>query len=343
MPLCEAPSIGSALPPWPSLNGIRYRSNLNGSLSLTNSGTSFSLSRTLVAFAIAVLRGTPSSGRRRWTCRRGSRSGCSGRTRGRRRPATAGRSGLGVVDDEDALDREEELREPDVGRRHEHRAVLDRADHVAAVGRDLGEQAEGGLAVLPLVVAPGDDLLVVQHHLLGHGQDRVGALVVAVVDIHAQHAAVGRERVAIAADRQVLQHDGRPVAESIDPKRQRMREGSFTAVMNGQRNLAIEDRVPHRVLWRSGCGRSRKRRLRVRADADDRHLCVSLHAALLDLGPIGFRGAPAGFRRREPQHLVRVVESQQDHPLLNAHRSCRSRRRSGQRSRAGRASRRGDT
>ncbi len=46
MPLCEAPSIGSALPPLPSLNGTRYRSNLNGSRRSTNSGTSFSFSST---------------------------------------------------------------------------------------------------------------------------------------------------------------------------------------------------------------------------------------------------------------------------------------------------------
>ena len=227
-------------------------------------------------------------------------------------------AGLGVVDDENALDREEELRIPDVGRRHEHRAVLDRADHVAAVGRDLGEEPERGLAVAFLVVAPGDDLLVVQHHLRGHREDRVGALVVAVIDVEAQHAAVARERVAIPADRQVLEDDGRRGLGVDRPEAPADARRILDGRDERQRNLAIEDRVAHRVRRGPDADARGRDGLRVRAEADDRHLRVPFHAALLDRGPIGLRGTPAGLRRREPEHLAVVVESKQDRPVADA-------------------------
>ena len=90
-----------------------------------------------------------------------------------------------VVDHEDALDRKEELGKRNLGGRYEDRPVLDRADHVATTGGDLGQEPEGGLTIVLLIVAPGNDSLVVHHHLLRHGENRVAALVVAVVDVEA--------------------------------------------------------------------------------------------------------------------------------------------------------------
>jgi hypothetical protein len=226
-------------------------------------------------------------------------------------------AGLGVVDHEDALDREEELGELDAGRRHEHRAVLDGADHVAAVGRDLGEEPEGELAVVPLVVAPGDDLLVVEDHLLGDGEDGVATLVVAVVDVEAEHAAVARERVAVPADGEVFEDDGRPglgVDRAEAPADARR---VLDGVDERERNLPIEDGVAHRVGGgadaeaRGGDGR------RALVDAEDRHLAVARLGAPLDLGPVRLRRSPARLAGREPEHLVGLVEPEQHPPRRN--------------------------
>jgi hypothetical protein len=224
----------------------------------------------------------------------------------------------GVVDDEDPLDREEELGELDPGRRHEHRAVLDRADHVAAVGRDLGEESEGELAVVLPVVAPGDDLLVVHHHLPGDREDGIAALVVAVVDVQAEDPAVAREGVAISADRQILEDYGRrglgvDRAEAPADAR-RVLDG----VEERERNLAVEDRVAHRVRGRPYANARRGEGLRLRPDPDDRDLPVALLGSLLDVGPVLLRGAPARLRRRKPEHLLRRAQPQQNHPALHA-------------------------
>ncbi len=111
---------------------------------------------------------------------------------------------------------------------------------------------------------------------------------------------------------------GGAVSESIDPKRQRMREGSWTAVDERERNLAIEDRVAHRVRGRADADARGGDGLRLRADADDRHLRVARLGSPLDLGPVLLRGAPARLRRREPEHLVGGVEPQQDLPPRHA-------------------------
>jgi hypothetical protein len=227
-------------------------------------------------------------------------------------------TGLGVVDNEDALDRKEELGELDPGCRHEHRAVLDRADHVAAVGRHLGEEPEGELAVVPLVVAPGDDRFVVQRHLLGDGEDGVASLVVSVVDVEAQDAAIAREGVAVSADRQVLEDDGRSGFGVDRPEAPANARRVLDGVDEWERDLAIEDRIAHRVAGCTDADAGGRGRFRSGVDADDGHLHIARLASPLDLDPVLLRGAPARLRRRETAYLVAGFELEQDLPPRHA-------------------------
>ena len=116
---------------------------------------------------------------------------------------------LPVVDGQDALQWKKELRERQVRLGHEDRLVLDGADHIVAVGRDLREQAERLFVVLAAVIVPGDDVAFGQRHLRGDPRDHVGCLVVGVVHVHGQGRRILAEGMAIAADRQVLEHDRR--------------------------------------------------------------------------------------------------------------------------------------
>ena len=133
----------------------------------------------------------------------------------------------------------------------EHGPVLDRADHVASRRRDPRQQPEGELAVLALEVGPRDDLRVVHHHVLRHGHDGVGALVVAVVDVEPERASVVREGVAVPAHGQVLQHDRR-ASLLVDGSEAPADAGR---ILHGrqerQRNLSIEERIADLVLRRS--------------------------------------------------------------------------------------------
>ncbi len=336
--------MGSAVPPRPWLNGTRYRSNLNGCLSSMNSGTSFSseqdTGRVPHCLVLVHLRpgeddvfpvGTP--GRVALNVLRvvGARQWCVG-------------AGLGVVDNEDALDREKELGEFDSGRRHEHCPVLDGTDHVAAVGRHLGKQAEGTFAVVSLVVAPCNDLFVVQQHLLRNRKDRVAALVVAVVHIEAQRAAVTREGVAVTADRKILE-DYRRLFDGVDrAEAPADARGVLDGADKRQRNLAIEDRIhrPGRLMY--GCEWSRRRRLArwgprptiaTSASRSSVRRLISAQSAS--------EGRQRGSRDLKPEYFVRTVESQQDFPLLSIVCLRRPRRRSVRRYRAEKASRRAGT
>ncbi len=116
---------------------------------------------------------------------------------------------LAVVDTQNPLDGEEQLREIQVGLGDKDRPVFDGADHEAAVRRDLGKQSERVVSLLPLIVAPSDDRAPVQGHRAADSYKGVGALIVRIVDVHPQHAPVGGERMAIAAHGQVLQHNRR--------------------------------------------------------------------------------------------------------------------------------------
>ncbi len=158
---------------------------------------------------------------------------------------------LPIVDDENAFDGKEELRDHEVRDGDEHRPVLDRADHVPSRRRDPRQQPEGELAVLALVVRPRDDLRVVHHHVLRHRHDAVGALVVAVVDVEPENAAVVREGVTVAAHGQVLQHDRR-AGLRVDGSEAPTDAGW---ILHGrqkrQRNLSIEQRIADLVLRRA--------------------------------------------------------------------------------------------
>ena len=125
--------------------------------------------------------------------------------------------------------------------------------------------------------------------------------------------------MAVAADGQVLEDDGRRVL-GVD---RTVAPADARGVLHGrderQRNLAIEDRVAHRVRRGADADAGRRGGRSVRAEADDGHVRVPLHAALLDPGPIRFCWTPAGLCSGKPQDLARVViEPQQDHPLLDA-------------------------
>ncbi len=157
------------------------------------------------------------------------------------------RAGLAVVDAQNPLDGEEQLREFQVGLGHKDGFIFDGADHEAAVGRDLREQAESRLPFVALVVAPRDDDAPVENHGLVDSQDGVGAFVVRVIDIHPEDAAVGGERMAIAAHRQVLQHDGRRLRGGNRPEPPPNLGRVLDRLRKGQVHLPVEQRCAHLV------------------------------------------------------------------------------------------------
>ena len=248
MPLFDAPAIGSAVPPLPSLNGTRYRSNRNGLPSSTNSLHSSRVSRTLpwplrVLEIVGLAAGEDDVLAVRAPARIALDVGGIVRSRQRAEDLR-----LAVVDAQNPLDREEQLRERQVRHGHEHGFVLDRADHVPAVRRHLREQAERLLAILLPVVVPRDDVARRQHHLLLDRRDDVGALAVGVIDVHGEQPAVLRERVAIAADGQVLQNHRRRLRRGNRPKPPANPRGVLDGVDERQVHLPIEQRRPHLVL-----------------------------------------------------------------------------------------------
>ncbi len=153
---------------------------------------------------------------------------------------------LPVVDDQDARDRKEPLGIEQIIHGRKHGPVLDRADDVAAVGRDLGQQAERQLLVLAPVVAPGDERVLAQDGLRPHRCDDIGPLVAAVVDVHRQGLAVGREGMAIAADLHAGEQNGRPVRRDL-AQVPANRVDVLEDMAEGQRHIAVEDRRAHRV------------------------------------------------------------------------------------------------
>ena len=166
------------------------------------------------------------------------------------------RPGLAVVDGEDALDGEEELGEVEAGLGDEDGAVLDGGDDEAAVGGDLGQEAEGGGAVLPAVVGPGDDVVLRQLHLRGDLDERVGPLVVGVVDVHAEEPTVGGEGVAVAADGQPFEHDGGRRGRGDAAEAPADAGGVADGVDEGEVDLAVEDRAVDGVRGRAERGRA---------------------------------------------------------------------------------------
>ena len=110
--------------------------------------------------------------------------------------------------------------------------------------------------------------------------DGIGALVVGVVDVHPQNGAVGGERVAIAAHRQVLQHDGRRLRRRNRPESPPNGGRVLDGLRKGQVHLPVEQRRSH--LVRRGPdddmpGRQDLRRL-LAIDSDDGHDRRLLHA-----------------------------------------------------------------
>ena len=157
---------------------------------------------------------------------------------------------LPVIDNQDSLDGKEQLRDHQVVASDKDRSILHGADDIATVGGNLRQQAKGHFTVLATVVGPGNDLLVVHYHLLLDRKNSVSPLVVAVIHVESQDAAVRSERMAIAADRQIRQDDGRPflhvdgAVAPPDPGR------ILHRLEKGEGDFAIEQGVLHRV---GGC------------------------------------------------------------------------------------------
>ena len=128
-----------------------------------------------------------------------------------------------------------------------------------------------------------------------HRHDAVGALVVAVVDVEPEHAAVVGEGVAVAADRQVLQHDRRAGllidgAEAPADARRILHGGQ-----ERQRHLAVEERVADRVLRRADVHARRGQHVARRAWLTPATITSASRssAALLDLASSVLGRAPA--------------------------------------------------
>ena len=223
-------------------------------------------------------------------------------------------SGFCVVDHQDALDREKQLRELDAWCGNKHRTVFHRADDVAPVRRDLRQQTERALAVVALVVAPRHDVLVGERHLFGHGQDGVAALVVAVVHVQAKRAAVFAKRVAVAAHRQVVQHHRRRVGRIHRAKP----PANFGRVLNSrdkrQGHLAVENGIAHRIfgrLYPHLRGRARRTTL-IQAHHGDP--CVLLNAGGFYGLPVGAVWSPGRFVGCKAQHVALTVQLHQYQP-----------------------------
>ena len=134
------------------------------------------------------------------------------------------------------------------------------------------------------------------------GRQGVRPLVVGVIDVHAHDAPVGRERVAVAAHRQVRQDDGRLRGRRHGSHPPRDARRVLDGVDERQGHVAVEDRGAHRV----GAGpdvnlarrqRLRRRRFAVPQDDDARR---GARASPLDGGP--------GRGVRHPLHLARSAD-----------------------------------
>ncbi len=102
-----------------------------------------------------------------------------------------------------------------------------------------------------LVVVPRDDIAGGQHHLGLDRGDEVRAFVVGVVGIHRQDRAVPIERMAIGADRQMLQNNRRRLRRGNRPEAPPDARRVLVRLRERQNHLPIEQRRPHRVLRRS--------------------------------------------------------------------------------------------
>jgi len=123
------------------------------------------------------------------------------------------------------------------------------ADDVAAIGGDLGHEANAGFSDGAIVV-PVDHVFAVDGHVLLDWNDSVEALVVGrAVDVHAEGLSVGGEGVAVCAGWHVLEQDaaGRladvaqtPVNE-MDGVRGEGRDNTVDAERRHERDIAVED------------------------------------------------------------------------------------------------------
>jgi len=117
---------------------------------------------------------------------------------------------LPIVDCQYSLHQEEELRELEVRAVDRQRAILTGPDHVSAVRRALGTTRPNvQLLLFAIVIAPGDELPLVQVNLLLDRRDRIRALSLPESTSMANRFPVSREGVAIAAHGQFFQHNRR--------------------------------------------------------------------------------------------------------------------------------------
>ncbi len=221
-----------------------------------------------------------------------------------------------IVYRQDPFDRKEELRKGKVIDRREHGLVSDHADHIPAVRRHLRHQALAGQLFFAFEVVPGDDPVARERHLARHRQDRISPLVAAVVHVHPQHLAVGREGVAIAAYRQLLQDDRRRF-----PRRDRSKPPAdprriLDGIRKGQIDLAEENRGAHFVRRRAERegARGRHPASPSRRQSQDDRLGLSASRPLLDRLP-GFHGSrPGGPLARKEHRLAAVRKLEHDQP-----------------------------
>ncbi len=101
--------------------------------------------------------------------------------------------------------------------------------------------------MLTLVLAPTDQVARVQIDLVFKVRNRIRTLVAAEVHVHTEPLAIRGKRMAVAADRQVLQHDRGPltVDRPIAPHYLRRIPDR---VEEWQIDLPVHQRSPHRIL-----------------------------------------------------------------------------------------------
>ncbi len=159
---------------------------------------------------------------------------------------------LPVVDRQNTGDREEPLGVIQLVHRREHGAVLDRADDVPPVGRNLREQPERRFLVFPAVVAPRDDVALFQDGPRPHVRDDVRPLVAAVVDIHGERLAVACEGMAVAAYLHARQQGGWLVGRDL-AQTPANRLDVVQDVAERQGHVTVKDGRSHRVRGDAEC------------------------------------------------------------------------------------------
>jgi hypothetical protein len=176
-------------------------------------------------------------------------------------------------------------------------------DDVIAIGRNLGHETDTHLAAeLAAEVAPGNDVFVVDGHLLLDGYQSVESFVVGgSIKIEAESLAVFGEGMAVRAGGHVFQQDTTAVLVHVfqTPGHQGQRalgqgaDDAFFLLGGHEGNIAIEDGCAHRIAGRAdGDTAGADRGVVTCAESFKENVHWMLRRALFDFCPQTSLGAP---------------------------------------------------